>query len=150
MASTTADGPSPQVDCEPVKGEVAVGNEATGPTPQIRSPGFLGDRNAVRVRSPSPVVPDPPVKLGWLTMGRIVRVMTFQSSVTCSGMTGWMLRTFCVPVFPGPYPRPMSSWNGMLIMSATGFCAALASFSVSCLLRVGVWNVCREGGEGER
>ena len=83
------------------------------------------------VRSPSPVVPDPPVKLGWLTMGRIVRVMTFQSSVTWSGMTGWMLRTFCVPEFPGPYPRPMLSWKGMLIMSATGFCAALASFSVS-------------------
>src|SRR5512137_406523 len=102
MASTTADGPSPQVDCEPVYGDVAVGKLATGPTPQIRWPGLLGDRNAVTVRSPSPVVPAPPVKLGWETMGRMVRVITFQSSVTCSGMTGWMLRTFWVSLFPGP------------------------------------------------
>lgn len=63
---------------------------------------FAGERKAVIVRSPSPVVPAPPVKLGWLTMGRMVRVMTFQSSVTCSGMTGWKLRTFCGPWFPGP------------------------------------------------
>ena len=73
-----------------------------GPTPQITPPGFAGERKAVIVRSPSPVVPAPPLKLGWLTMGRMVRVMTFQSSVTCRGMTGWMLRTFWVPLFPGP------------------------------------------------
>ena len=102
MASTTADGPSPHVDCEPVNGDVAVGNDATGPTPQVRRPGSLGERNAVTVRLPSPVVPAPPVKLGWLTMGRMVRVMTFQSSVTCSGMTGWKLRTFWTSLFPGP------------------------------------------------
>src|SRR5512137_645053 len=72
MASTTTDGPSPHVDCEPVIGDVAVGNEATGPTPQMTPSAFAGERKAVIVRSPSPVVPAPPVKLGWLTIGRMV------------------------------------------------------------------------------
>jgi hypothetical protein len=75
----------------------------------MRAPGFAGDRKAVIVRLPRPVVAGPPVKLGWVTMGRMVRVMTFQSSVTCSGMTGWKLRTFWVWPFPGPYPRPTLS-----------------------------------------
>ena len=30
-------------------------------------------------------------------MGRIVRVMMFQSSLIEIGITGWMLSTFCVP-----------------------------------------------------
>ena len=53
------------------------------------------------VRLPSPVVLDPPVKLGCVTMGRMVRVTTIQSAEMCSGITGWMLRTFWTS-FPGP------------------------------------------------
>ncbi len=35
---------------------------------------------------------------GIQTTGRIVRVMTFHSLSTWSGMTGWMFRMSCVPV----------------------------------------------------
>ena len=45
-------------------------------------------------------------------------------------MTGWMLRTFCV-CFSGPALSVVLFWNGRLIMAAIGFCAALASASVS-------------------
>jgi len=55
------------------------------------------------------------VKLGWVTSGRIVRVMRFQSRLRVSGMTGWMLRTFCPPL-SGPTPKATLSWNGMPII----------------------------------
>ena len=45
-------------------------------------------------------------------------------------MTGWILRTFCV-WFSGPTLNVVLFWNGRLIMSAIGFCAALANASVS-------------------
>ena len=38
---------------------------------------------------------------GFQTSGKIVRVMTFQSCVRWMGITGWMFRTSCVPLF-GP------------------------------------------------
>ena len=60
--------------------------------------------------------------------GTIVRVMTFQSSFTEIGITGWMLRMFCVP-FSGPKFRLVLFWNGRLIRLPTGFCASLASSS---------------------
>src|SRR5258708_3873901 len=40
MVSRTADGPRPQVDCDPTFTEVAVGKVATGPTPQTNFPGI--------------------------------------------------------------------------------------------------------------
>ena len=88
IVRTTADGPSPQVDWDPTSGEVAVGKVATGPAPQTSAPGLAGDRNAVNMRLPRPVVLEPPVKLGWVTMGRIVRLMRFQSRPRLKGTTG--------------------------------------------------------------
>ncbi len=58
----------------------------------------------------------------------IVRVMMFQSSFTEIGITGWMLRMFCVP-FSGPKLRLVLFWNGRLIRLPTGFCASFASSS---------------------
>jgi hypothetical protein len=79
-----------------------VGNCTTGPAPQIHSPGLAGDRNAVNVVSPMPVLlsmfgPSD----GCQITGTMVRVMMFQSSLMETGITGWMLRMFCVP-FSGP------------------------------------------------
>jgi len=82
MVSRTADGPRPQVDCDPTFTEVAVGKVATGPTPQTNFPGFAGDRNAVKLMLLRPKLPLPPaVKLGCDTSGMIVRVMRFQRPV---------------------------------------------------------------------
>ena len=104
------------------------GKVATGPAPQITAPGRAGDRNAVAVTFPSPVVLPPPVKLGMVTMGKIVLEMRFQSAVRWNGTTGWMLRTLAT-FFCGPTPKPMMSWNGKLIRSETGFWAAVARSS---------------------
>ena len=54
--------------------------------------------------------------------------MMFQSLLTEIGITGWMLRMFCVP-FSGPKLRLVLFWNGTLIRLPTGFCASLASSS---------------------
>src|SRR5579864_5537920 len=50
----------------------------------------------------------------------MVRVMTFQSSLTWIGITGWILRMSCVPLL-GPTLKLMLFWNGRLIRSAIGF-----------------------------
>src|SRR5216683_697099 len=134
MASRTADGPRPHVDCDPTFTEVAVGKVATGPTPQINFPGFAGDRNAVKLMLLRPKLPLPPgVKLGCDTSGMIVRVMRFQSWLKVIGTTGWMLRTFWVLplLLGGPFPKLVLFWNGTLTTLATGFCAILASISSS-------------------
>ena len=60
--------------------------------------------------------------------GTIVRVMMFQSLSIEIGITGWMLRMFCVP-FSGPKLRLVLFWNGRLIRLPTGFCASFASSS---------------------
>ena len=92
-----------------------VGNWRTGPAPQIQLPGLAGDTNAVNVVSPMPVVaPSPGPSDGFQITGRIVRVITFQSSFTEIGITGWMLRMFCVPL-SGPKLRLVLFWNGTLI-----------------------------------
>ena len=54
--------------------------------------------------------------------------MMFQSLLTEIGITGWMLRMFCVP-FSGPKLRLVLFWNGRLIRLPTGFCASFASSS---------------------
>ena len=56
----------------------------------------------------------------------MIRLM---SSEILIGMTGWILSTHCA-LSPGPVGNVKLFWNGRLIMSATGFCAALASCSV--------------------
>ena len=72
----------------------------TGPMPHSQpSTGLLGERNAENVVGP---VPNGTVCAGWndgcQTSGRIVRVITFQSSLICIGITGWTLRMSCVPL----------------------------------------------------
>ena len=68
--------------------------------------------------------------------GMIVRVMMFQSLSTEIGITGWMLRMFCVP-FSGPKLRFVLFWNGTLIRLPTGFCASFASSSALSSARAG-------------
>ena len=94
MPRTRTDGPRPHLSA-PSRLSVAVGNRKTGPAPQITFPGSLGDRNPVKVVSPSPVSRSwPGERPGWDTIGTIVRVIRFQSSVSSNGQTGWMLRMF--------------------------------------------------------
>jgi hypothetical protein len=60
----------------------------------MNPPGFAGDRNRVGLMSPIPkALSCPWNRDGWLMMGRIVRVMRFQSSVSLMGITGCTLRT---------------------------------------------------------
>ncbi len=42
-----------------------------------------------------------------------------------------MLRMFWVCPLPGPYPKLVLFWNGMVMMSPTGFWEAFASASLS-------------------
>ena len=63
----------------------------------------------------------------WIT-GTIVRVMMFHSLLTEIGITGWMLRMFCVPL-SGPKLRLVLFWNGRLMRLPTGFWASFASSS---------------------
>lgn len=79
-----------------------VGIWTTGPVSQIHVPGLAGDRNAVKSVSPMPSLlsMSGPTEGGWIT-GTMVRAMTFQSLLAEVGITGWMLRVFCVS-FSGP------------------------------------------------
>jgi hypothetical protein len=64
--------------------------------------GTAGERKAVNTTSPMPLVrPSPGNIAGCEMIGTMVRVMTFHSELTSTGITGWMFRTFCVP-FSGP------------------------------------------------
>ena len=72
--------------------------------------------------------------------GTIVRVMMFQSLSTEIGITGWMLRMFCVP-FSGPKLRLVLFWNGRLIRLPTGFCASFASSSADNSARKGAQTI---------
>src|SRR6187402_3227005 len=128
MCSTTNEGPSPQF-LLPSSELLFVGICTIGPAPQIHFPGLAGERKAVNSVSPTPLresIPGP--SEGIDTIGTIVRVMMFHSSLTEIGMTGWMLRMFCVP-FSGPKLRLVLFWNGRLMRLPTGFCASLASSS---------------------
>src|SRR5215472_6369248 len=101
--TTTKDGPRPQT-FEPSVLLLIVGSCVTGPTPQTQPfTGFLGDRNAVKVvgASPNGGTLASGCKDGLQTSGRTVRVITFQFSLTWMGMTGWICRMSCVPLF-GP------------------------------------------------
>jgi len=58
-------------------------------------PEFLGEKNAVKVRSPSPFVRScSSEKAGSEVPGKMVRVVRFQFSLIEIGHTGWMLRIF--------------------------------------------------------
>src|SRR5262245_10469330 len=87
--STTNDGPRPQF-LLPSSELLLVGICTTGPAPQIRCPGFAGDRNAVNTMSPMPsLLGTSGPSDGFQITGRIVRVMMFQSLLTSIGITGW-------------------------------------------------------------
>src|SRR3954451_5636771 len=84
---------------------LALGICTTGPTPQSHPlTGLLGERNAENVVGP---VPNGTVCIGCSDgcqiSGRMVRVMTFQSSLMWIGITGWMLRMSCVPLLALPW-----------------------------------------------
>ena len=73
---------------------------------------------------------------GFQITGMIVRVMMFQSLSTEIGITGWMLRMFCV-FFSGPKLRLALFWNGTLIRLPIGFCASFANSSALSSARAG-------------
>jgi hypothetical protein len=73
-----------------------------------------GDRKAENVVGPVPTgTLASGERSGFQTTGRMVRVITFQSSLTWIGITGWMLRTSCTPPC-GPAPKFALFWNGKL------------------------------------
>ena len=94
---------------------LTVGIWTTGPRPQSQpSVGFFGDRNAEKTVGPVPTgTLGSGERSGFQTTGRMVRVMTFQSSLTWIGITGWMLSISCVPGW-GPTPKLVLLWNGKL------------------------------------
>ena len=68
--------------------------------------GFLGEKNRLWVMSPRPdCSPDGPAMSFCQMIGRMVREMTFQSSLSEIGMTGWMLSVAFWPSFD---PNPSS------------------------------------------
>src|SRR4029079_1124021 len=69
-------------------GSLAEGTVKTGPTPQMSSPGCVGERNNDWVMSPTPLVLLSKNGLGWLSNGMMVREIRFQSSLRCIGTTG--------------------------------------------------------------
>ena len=86
---TTAVGPAPQRPV-PRNGSEVVGIRRTGPAPQMKDPGFAGDRKNDVTRAAHPDVGCPPgTRGGWLTTGTIRRAIRFQSSFTEKGITGW-------------------------------------------------------------
>src|SRR5664279_2293338 len=95
----------------------------------MNSPGLPGERSAENTMSPTPLVESMVGEsAGFQMIGTMVRVMTFHSEFNSNGITGWMLRTSCVP-FSGPTLKLVLLWNGTLIRLAIGFCASLASSS---------------------
>src|SRR5262245_34063338 len=88
IVNATAAGPKLNLPL-PRSLSVAVGNVNVGPTPQISSPGFAGDKKNVGLMSPSPVaLPSPGASDGRLITGMMIRVIRFQFSVRLIGITG--------------------------------------------------------------
>jgi len=99
---------------------------------------LAGDRNAVNTVSPTPsLLSMPGPSAGFQITGTIVRVMMFHSLLIEMGITGWMLRMFCVP-FSGPKFRLVLFWNGRLIRLPTGFWASFASSSAVISAKAGL------------
>lgn len=137
MCSTTTAGPRPQFWL-PSFGLLCVGNCITGPPPQMIFPGLAGERKAVNTVSPTPLVRSSPGESEGIEMtGTMVRVMMFQSSLTETGITGWMLSTFWV-FFSCSKFKFMLFWNGTLMRLPTGFWASLASSSALCAESAGI------------
>src|SRR5262245_41384514 len=115
----------------PRMGSLADGAVTIGPKPQVKSltPELTGERNSDSLMSPTPLVLLSISGLGWITIGMIVREMTFHCEPKLIGTTGWMLRSFCVRP-NGPLLKLMLFWNGTLISDAIGFCDALARSSL--------------------
>ena len=132
--NATAVGPTPNFP-EPRYLSVAVGTRKAGPAPQV-SPFFVweGEKNALIVASPKPDCEVfSPVRLYWVTSGKIHRVIRFKLSLNLIGITGWKFITFCVPLL-APIPYSVLFWNGTLIRLAMGlanfFASSAASFAV--------------------
>ncbi len=68
-----------------------------GPKPTSRSLATEVAKNRVGLMSPRPLSELSPLASdGWWTIGTMVRVIRFQSSVSLNGITGWKLRMFWV------------------------------------------------------
>ena len=110
--------PAQRLDHHPdvrAKSRAADGWHLTGPTPHSQPlTGLAGERKAENMVGP---VPNGTVCAGWnggcQTSGKIVRVMTFQSSLMWIGITGCTFRMSCVPLF-GPVLNLVLFWNGKL------------------------------------
>ena len=86
--STRAVGPIDHFPL-PRNGSDVVGSENTGPSPQTNRRGTAGERNIDSTMSLVPAVVEPPdTRGGWLTNGRMNRVMRFHSEFSDVGMTG--------------------------------------------------------------
>src|ERR1019366_5327678 len=68
--------------------------------------------------------------------GRMVRTMTFQSSLMESGTTSWMLAVYFIAL-AGPMPKSQLFWMGTLTRLAMGFCSFLASSASAALSSLG-------------
>ncbi len=103
--------------------------------PQIQPPavGSTGEKKKDCTISPRPLCPPAPGSTSsWSISGTIVREITFQSSFSDSGTTGWRFRENRVPSSSGPTSRSRLSWRGTLIKAATGFASCMASSSPLC------------------
>ena len=68
-----------------------------GPKPTSTSLATEVAKKKVGLMSPRPLSEVSPFASdGWWTIGTIVRVIRFQSSVSLNGITGWKLRMFWV------------------------------------------------------
>ncbi|WP_294541018.1 hypothetical protein [uncultured Rhodoblastus sp.] len=105
-----------------------VGSCTTGPAPQSQPlMSGRGTRKAVKDVGPAQTgTVGTGEASGFQRTGRIVRVMTFQSSLTWKGTTGCACRTFCIPP-RGPQAKYTLFCSGRLMRSPTGFWICLAS-----------------------
>src|SRR5262245_29206701 len=130
----TAVGPAPHLPL-PKSLLVAVGSRKVGPAPIIRSGAMLVAKKKLGLKSPRPkVLPLLLKKSGWLRIGRIQRVIRFQSWLIEKGTTGWMLISVWVRS-KGPIGKFQFACTGRLIMLAMGFCDLAARSEVSCCAR---------------
>src|SRR6476619_4233200 len=89
----------------PSSSSVAVGSRKMGPAPKVKSLNVrFGEKQSPCVVSRRPDCEAEPGKRPfWLNItGRIVREITYQSSLSVNGTTGWMFTNHCEPSLSVP------------------------------------------------
>src|SRR6478736_978946 len=102
--TTTPVGPAPHFPA-PSSSSVPVGNRKIGPAPTVKPWNVrLGEKYRPSVVSRRPdCEPEPGKRPFWLNItGRIVREITYQSSLSVNGTTGWMFTNHCEPSLSVP------------------------------------------------